>query len=196
MTVVHDDRIHMAESNDERTLDELFDALESAHLPEGYKTEIVGGHIFMSPQRDSHWEITLGIVEQLRAHYPRKLVKSDVRIDYPGHLNGFASDVTLVAEGAKPDDKGLWRYQDVVFVAEVLSRSTAMNDLGPKRDAYAAAKVPVYLVVNPYTGKCVLHTEPKDGAYPEGERFGFGEPIDLSETPVGITLDTSEFPRG
>ncbi|QGV79963.1 Uma2 family endonuclease [Streptomyces ficellus] len=195
MTVVDDDRIHMADSNDERTLDDMFEALERMGVPEGYKAEIVGGHIFMSPQRDTHWDIILDIVEQLRTKHPRKRIKSDVRIDYPGHLNGFATDVTLVAEGATRDDKGLWHYQDVEFVAEVISRSTSMNDYGPKKDAYAAAGVPAYLIVNPYTGKCVLHTTPKDGAYPEPERFGFGKPVDLTDTPVGLVLDTTDFPR-
>lgn len=195
MTVVETDRIDMADSNDERTLDEMFEALEKMPVPEGYKAEIVGGHIFMSPQRDTHWEIIANIYDQLRTKYPRKRVKSDVRIDYPGHLNGFATDVTLVAEGATQDDKGLWHYEDVEFVAEVISRSTGMNGYGPKKAAYAAAKVPVYLIVDPYTGKCVLHTLPKDGEHTFDARFTFGQPIDLTGTPVGLTLTTDEFPR-
>ncbi|MDN3294985.1 Uma2 family endonuclease [Streptomyces ficellus] len=196
MAVVETDRADMAESGDERTLDEMFEALERMGVPEGYKAEIVGGHIFMWPQRDTHWDIILDIIEQLRAKHPRQRVKSDVRIDYPGHLNGFATDVTLIAEGATKDDKGLWHHEDVAFVAEVISRSTGMNDYGRKKAAYAAAKVPVYLIVDPYTGRCVLHTHPKGEDYTVDARFDFGEPIDLTETPAGIVLDTSDFPRG
>ncbi|MER7108378.1 Uma2 family endonuclease [Streptomyces sp. NPDC000229] len=194
MTVVENDRIDMAESNHEWTLDEMFEGLERMGVPEGFKTEIVGGNIFMTPQRDTHWDIILDIVEQLRTKHPRQRLKSDVRIDYPGYLNGLASDVTLLAEDASMTDKGLWRYQDVEFVAEVISRSTGMNDYGPKKTAYAAAEVPVYLIVDPYTGRCVLHTVPKGEEYTADARFDFGEPIDLTKTPVGLVLDTSEFP--
>ncbi|MGW2368772.1 Uma2 family endonuclease [Streptomyces sp. NPDC001667] len=186
----------MADS-DELSLDMLFDWLERMPVPEGYKVEIVEGAIYMSPQRDTHWDITLGIVEQLRAKYPRRRLKSDVRIDFPGHLNGFASDVVLLKEGATKDSKGHWHYQDVEFVAEVLSKSTAKNDYGPKKDAYALAGVPVYLIVDPYgVGECRLFTEPKkDGTYRSGPAFKFGDPIDLTDTVVGLTLATDEFPR-
>ncbi|MEV2217136.1 Uma2 family endonuclease [Streptomyces sp. NPDC050997] len=200
MTVL-EDRIEMAESSensasvDEPTLDALFKWLEESPIPEGYKTEIVGGNIFMSPQRDTHWDITLDIVEQLRAKYPRKRLKSDVRIDYPGRLNGFASDVTLVADGADKDDKGLWRYQDVEFVAEVISKSTGANDYGPKKTAYAEAEVPVYLVVDPYQGRCHLYTHPKDGDYATETKVPFGDDVDLTGTVVDLVLKTAGFPR-
>jgi hypothetical protein len=98
MTALDERRIEMAENSDARTLDEMFQWLESA--PEGFKVEIVEGAVFMSPQRQNHWEITLDIIEQLRAKYARRQVKSDVRIDYPGNLNGYASDVTVLKEGA------------------------------------------------------------------------------------------------
>ncbi|MER6088602.1 Uma2 family endonuclease [Streptomyces bluensis] len=192
MTVL-EDRVVMAETSDEPTLDMMFEWLEPT--PEGYKVEIVQGVIYMSPQRDNHWDIIADIYDQLRERYPRKRVKSDVRIDYPGRLNGFASDVTAIKEGAVKDDKGLWRCQDVEFVAEVISKDTAANDYGPKLEAYATAGVPVYLIVDPYTGKWHLHTLPKDGEYCSNLSLAFGEAIDLTHTPVGIKISTDEFPR-
>ncbi|MEU1945026.1 Uma2 family endonuclease [Streptomyces sp. NPDC020125] len=195
MTVMAIDRIEMADSSDELTLDAMFEALEKMPVPEGIKVEIVEGNIFMSPQRDTHWDITLDVVEQLRTQYARKRVKSDVRIDYPGHLNGFATDVTLVAEGAAKNDKGLWLCQDVEFVAEVISKSTKGNDYGPKKAAYATAEVPVYLIADPYTGQCHLFTQPKDGDYLTTLTVPFGAKLDLTNTVVGVTLETDEFPR-
>ncbi|MFG2329613.1 Uma2 family endonuclease [Streptomyces sp. NPDC048604] len=194
MTAV-DDRIEMAQSSDdEPTLDMLFEWLERMPVPEGYKTEIVGGHIFMSPQRDTHWEIIADIYDQLRTAYPRQRLKSDVRIDYPGHLNGFATDLTLLSADAKKNGKGRWLAQDVELAAEVISRATAMNDYGPKKDAYAVAEVPAYLIVDPYTRKCILYTLPVDGEYTHEHRSVFGDPIDLTKTPLGLTLATDEFP--
>ncbi|MBL3667493.1 Uma2 family endonuclease [Streptomyces sp. M2CJ-2] len=185
----------MTECTGELTLDMMFEWLEKAPVPEEYKTEIVGGHIFLTPHRDTHWEIIANIYDRLRAEYPRKRVKSDVRIDYPGYLNGFASDVTLLAEGADKNAKGLWSCEDVEFVAEVISKKTGADDYGSKKDAYATAGVPVYLIVDPYTGEWHLYTLPKDGAYRGAVRLPSGEEVDLTGTVVGLVLKTDEFPR-
>lgn len=192
MTVL-EDRVVMAEQSDERTLDMMFEWLEPT--PEGFKVEIVRGVIYMSPQRQTHWEIILDIIEQLRARYPRKRLASDVRVDFPGHLNGFASDVAAFKEAAVKDDKGRWRYEDVEFIAEVISKDTAANDYGPKLETYALAHVPVYVIADPYTGECHVHTQPRGGQYRASLTLDFGDEIDLTDTPVGIKLVTGEFPR-
>ncbi|MFG2885893.1 Uma2 family endonuclease [Streptomyces sp. NPDC048297] len=194
MTVL-EDRIAMAECDNESTLDAMFDRLEKMPVPEGYKVEIVEGTVYMSPQRDTHWEIILDIVEQLRTKYPRKRVKSDVRIDYPGHLNGFTTDVTLIKEDATKTEKGLWHCEDVMFVAEVISTGTSANDYGPKKTAYATAEVPVYVIVDPYKGTCYAYTQPKEGDYITRTTVDFGKDIDLTGTVVDLVLKTDEFPR-
>ncbi|GAA2346974.1 Uma2 family endonuclease [Streptomyces violaceusniger] len=194
MTVMEIDRIEMADNSDELNLDAMFEWLEN--VPEGIKAEIVEGNIFMSPQRDVHWNIIRRIVRALEDRFGVNVnVLSDVRVDYPGHLNGFASDVTLLAEGAVKNDKGLWRYQDVTFVAEVISTRTKANDYGPKKTAYATAEVPVYLIADPYTGQCHLFTQPKAGEYLTTLTVPFGAELDLTNTVVGLTLKTDEFPR-
>ncbi|MGW1586904.1 Uma2 family endonuclease [Streptomyces sp. NPDC002386] len=194
MTVL-EDRIAMAESDNTTTLDEMFERLEKMPVPAGYKVEIVEGTVFTSPQRDTHWEIILDFVEQLRTKYPRKRVKSDVRIDYPGHLNGFATDVTVMAEGAARTEDGRWDCGDVEFVAEVISRGTAANDYGPKKAAYAEAGVPVYVIADPYRGECHVFTHPRDGRYALEVKADFGEELDLTGTLLGLVLKTGEFPR-
>ncbi|MFE5089785.1 Uma2 family endonuclease [Streptomyces sp. NPDC056638] len=193
MTVVETDRIEMADSSDERTLDMMFEWLEPT--PEGFKVEIVEGNIYMSPQRRTHWRIILDIIEQLRERYPRESLLSDVRIDFPGLLNGFACDVVALAQGATEDANGRCRYQDIEFVAEVISKNTAANDYGAKKATYATAGVPVYVIVDPYTGTWHLHTLPKDDEYRSVLSLDFGTPIDLTATLVGLTLETGEFPR-
>ncbi|WP_030254426.1 Uma2 family endonuclease [Streptomyces violens] len=198
MTITESDcriEIEMADI-DECRLDEMFERLERMPVPEGYKVEIVEGTVYMSPQRDNHWDIILEIVDQLRAKYPKKQIKSDVRIDYPGGLNGLCSDVTALKDGAVKTDKGRWRCEDVEFVAEVISKDTARNDYGPKLAAYATAGVPVYLVVDPYVGKCHLYTLPKEGEYTNDLAVTFGMPVDLTTTVVGLEITTDEFARG
>ncbi|MFF9673813.1 Uma2 family endonuclease [Streptomyces eurythermus] len=192
MTVL-EDRISMAERDNESMLDEMFDRLEPT--PEGFQVEIVEGSVYMSPQRDTHWDITLDIILQLNAKFPRGRLKSDVRIDYPGRLNGFASDVTIVREGATLNAKGRWQHQDVEFVAEVISKGTAANDYGPKKAAYAAAEVPLYLIADPYKGMCYVYTQPKEGDYITRTKIAFGEDIDLTGTVIDLVLKTDGFPR-
>ncbi|MFJ8054794.1 Uma2 family endonuclease [Streptomyces sp. NPDC096142] len=192
---VLEDRIAMAQSDNEITLDELFERIEKMPAPEGYKVEIVEGTVFMSPQRDTHGEIILDIVEQVRTKYPRKRVKSDVRIDYPGHLNGFATDVTAMAEGAEKTESGRWRHEDVEFVAEVISKGTAANDYGLKKAAYALAEIPVHVIADPYQGRCHVYTRPKGDDYTTETKVAFGDDLDLGDTVVGLVLSTAEFPR-
>ncbi|MFE5405298.1 Uma2 family endonuclease [Streptomyces sp. NPDC056580] len=118
-----------------------------------------------------------------------------VRIGFPGHLNGFACDVAALAERSVKDSKGRWRYQDVEFVAEIISADTAANDYGRKKLAYALAEVPVYVVADPYRGECHVLTHPRDGKYALQMKADFGEEPDLTGTPVGLVLKTDEFPR-
>ncbi|MBZ4320245.1 Uma2 family endonuclease [Streptomyces huiliensis] len=177
----------------EPSLDTLFAWLESLPVPEGWKVEIVQGGVSFWPQRDNHWDLTANVIDQLRRGFPRRRLRSDVRIDFPGHLNGFAADVVLLKEDAEKNAKGRWKYQDVAFVAEVISKDTARNDYGPKKDAYAAAGVPVLLIVDPYTGLCHVYRDPKDGAYRLEPAVKFGESVDLTNTVVGLALDTAEF---
>ncbi|MEV6795427.1 hypothetical protein AB0M87_26320 [Streptomyces sp. NPDC051320] len=47
----------------------------------------------------------------------------------------------------------------------------------------------------PYKGEWYLHTLPKDDAYHSLLTLGFGVPVDLTSTVVGLTLQTDDFPR-
>ncbi|MEN2421856.1 Uma2 family endonuclease [Streptomyces rimosus] len=194
MTITETDRIEMADS-DRSELDELFEPLYEI-VPEGFKAEVVEGAIHMSPQRDTHWMIIRIVLSQLEARFGlRSKIMSDVRLDLPGRLNGFCPDLFKLSDEAEKDGRNRWRYQDVEFVCEVISQGTARNDYGAKRDAYAEGEVPVYLLVDPYTGKCHLFTVPKDGEYRAERTLDFGEPVDLTDTVLGLTLNTDMFPR-
>ncbi|MEV7087607.1 Uma2 family endonuclease [Streptomyces sp. NPDC093085] len=190
------DRIAMADESYEMTLDTMFSALEKMPVPEGMKVEIVEGNIFMSPQRQVHWEIIRRIVRALEDRFGMDVtVASDVRIDFPGLLNGFCPDVAKLAADARPNTAGRWRPEDVEFIAEVISKGTAANDYGPKKTAYAAAGVPVYFIVDPYVARCHLYTDLKDGEYTTEVITKFGTAIDITTNNLGLTLATDKFPR-
>ncbi|MFD4273162.1 Uma2 family endonuclease [Streptomyces cyaneofuscatus] len=192
MTVVDTDRIDMADISDELTLDEMFEWLEPT--PEGFKVEIVEGTVHMSPQRDTHWRIILAIIKQLLPRFAEDRLLSDVRIDF-GEGNGFAPDLIKLFDKAAKNSHGRWLPEHAEFVAEVISKGTAAADYGPKKDAYAAAGVPVFLIVDPYVGRCLLHSEPKDGGYHKKLVVDFGLDVDLTGTSMDLVLKTDAFPR-
>ncbi|MGW5065439.1 Uma2 family endonuclease [Streptomyces cyaneofuscatus] len=192
MTVVDTDRIDMADISDELTLDEMFEWLEPT--PEGFKVEIVEGTVHMSPQRDTHWRIILAIIKQLLPRFAEDRLLSDVRIDF-GEGNGFAPDLIKLFDKAAKNSHGRWLPEHIEFVAEVISKGTAAADYGPKKDAYAAAGVPVFLIVDPYVGRCLLHSEPKDGGYHKKLVVDFGLDVDLTGTSMDLVLKTDAFPR-
>ncbi|MET8950732.1 Uma2 family endonuclease [Streptomyces sp. NPDC004393] len=194
MTVL-DDRIEMADADTKR-LDEWFERLERMPVPEGFRVEIVGGNVHMTPQRDTRWLIIRRIVRALEDRFGRDVrVFSDVRIDFPGHESGFCPDVAKLSDSAKKDDEGRWRYEDVEFVVEVISEGTAANDYGPKKRAYAVAEVPLYVIADPYRGRCHIFRHPKGGDYITETTVPFGDDLDLTDTAVGLTLTTDDFPR-
>ncbi|MFJ3232325.1 Uma2 family endonuclease [Streptomyces sp. NPDC086787] len=194
MTVL-EDRIEMADA-DTMGLDEWFERLERMPVPEGFRVEIVGGNVYMTPQRNTHWQIIRRILRALENRFGEDAILcSDVRIDFPGHKNGFCPDVVKLSDSAEEDDRGRWRYQDVEFAAEVISAGTAPNDYGPKKTAYAVAEIPVYIVVDPYQGRCYVYTDPKDSDYATMTRVEFGTDIDLTGTVVDLVLKTDKFPR-
>ncbi|MFF1376546.1 Uma2 family endonuclease [Streptomyces sp. NPDC058308] len=200
MTVVETDRIEMAENGDRNALDVMFKALGRDHFLEGYRIEIVGGAVFMTPQRNTHWQIIRRIVRALEDRFGMNvMVLSDVRIDFPGGQNGFCPDVAKLRDDAEWTHERGWRYEDIEFVAEVISKGTAENDYYAKKYAYAAAGIPAYLIVDPYEGRCHLYTQPKESDngidYTSELPFSFGYEVDLTCTPADLILKTGDFPR-
>ncbi|MFF2717420.1 Uma2 family endonuclease [Streptomyces sp. NPDC058011] len=191
MTVV-DDRIDMADTSDDFTLDEMFEWLEPT--PEGFKVEIVEGTVHMSPQRDTRWEIIRRIVRAPEDRFGMDVrALSDVRIDF-GEGDGFAPDIVKLFDKAAKNSHGRWLPEHIEFVGEVISKGTAAAHYGLKKDAYAAAGVPVFLIVDPYVGRCLLHSEPKDGGY-QKLVVDFGLDVDLTDTSMDLVLKTDAFPR-
>jgi Uma2 family endonuclease len=195
MTVDLTDRIAMADSG-EPSLDEKFEMLERWPVPEGYKAEIVEGAVVMSPQRSTHWQIIEDLLFQVKDHFGRRSkTMVDVRIDFPGYQNGFAPDLVKLADAAQQNDKGLWQYRDIEFVAEVISRDTAHNDYGRKLLAYAKAAVPVYLIVDPYTAKVHAYGRPEGDRYECEMTVKFGEQVDLGPLGLNLVIETEMLPQ-
>lgn len=195
MTVEMTDRIDMADADTSGLEEELW-LLDRMGVPEGFKAEIVEGAVVVSPQRNTHWDIIELVLLQLKECFGRRAkTKSDVLLPLPGKGNGFAPDLLKLSDGAMLDATGRWSYRDVEFVLEVISRETRDNDYGTKRKAYAQAGVPVYLIADPYTGKCHAFGRPDGEVYESELTVKFGEDLDLAPLGMEFRLETEDFPR-
>ena len=181
-------------------LDEMFAAIEAAGTPEGYRWQIVEGQVVMSPQRDVHYSIIDLLTEDVKDVVGRRTgrVLSDVRVDFPGLLNGFAPDFALKAEGARPTvgENGERRYQyaDILIVAEVVSKSSRRTDYGVKLATYAGARVPVYIIADPIKALVTVYSEPLNDEYQMVNTHHFGTKFTVPHGD-GITVDTTDWPR-
>lgn len=80
------------------------------------------------------------------------------------------------------------------MVVEVTSHGPrALNrDRIGKRDGYATAGIPVYLLVDREACTVVVFNEPRHGVYQHRVAYPFGATVPLPG-PVGITLDTEKL---
>ncbi len=195
MTVEMTDRIKMGDA-EASALDEELALLERMTIPEGFKAEIVQGAVVVSPQRNTHWDIIELVLLQIKECFGRRSrTKSDVLLALPGFRNGFAPDLLKLSDTAEDDGTGRWRYQDVEFVLEVISRETRGNDYGTKLRTYATAGIPVYVIADPYTGKCHAYGTPDGERYESELTAKFGDELDLAPLGFDMRLATEDFPQ-
>ncbi|MFI2202874.1 Uma2 family endonuclease [Streptomyces sp. NPDC020192] len=87
---------------------------------------------------------------------------------------------------------GAWSDPAGVFMTvEVTSGDpdTDWHVRGQKPDGYAAAGIPVYLLIDRDDRSVVVFNQPEDGRYRHEEKLPFGASVKLPD-PVNITLDT------
>jgi len=189
-------------------------------LPDGYRVEIVGGDMVISPGAPlSHNFIIHAFVE---AAAVRRSIEPSYRIAAMG-TTGF--DLEPIQEAYIPDillldydhlldimNEGV-RYvrpSDILMAVEITSRTNARIDRAPgpqlvradgtypksKWTGYARCGVPFYLVVDcdKQVGQVLLYSVPDldAGTYLEVEKWPLGEPIRLPE-PINLTIPTDKW---
>ncbi|MFE9649473.1 Uma2 family endonuclease [Streptomyces sp. NPDC006365] len=171
---------------------EEFEQLER-HAPETVRLEFISGKVQVKPVPDgNHSEIYMWLLErcmQLRPDlrlYPERGLKTEA------YRKGRArADGILVPKGGLKGH-GEWSSADTVLMAvEVTSYDCDTNrrDRVEKPDGYAAAGIPIYLLIDRDDCSVVVFSQPEDGRYRREEKSPFGAAVDLP-APVNITLDT------
>ncbi|MEW1793120.1 MULTISPECIES: Uma2 family endonuclease [Streptomyces] len=164
--------------------------------PEMVRLEFINGKVQVKPVPDgNHGEIVMWLLEhcmQQRSDlrlYPEQGLKVDAYRKGRARPDGsLAPRENFVGQGEWAEPGG------VLMTVEVTSRDTDTNkrDRVEKPDGYAAAGIPLYLLVDRDARSLAVHAEPKNGEYRSTRTYDFGEVVKLP-APVGITLETEKL---
>lgn len=162
---------------------------------EGYRTEIIGGTLMMSPTpRYKHARILNRIHDQLLVGLPEDFEDFQVgSITSPQAGEDYATpDLVVLPSEWGESDEWLAPADLVELVVEVVSKSNPTSDTIDKVAWYANAHIPLYLLVDPRNGTWKLYATPADGRYRSCVEGDFKESIDLPQ-PFGFSLSTDDF---
>ncbi|MGG7572944.1 Uma2 family endonuclease [Streptomyces sirii] len=187
MTVMAERTSHM--------LVEEFEEIASI-APETVTLEFINGRIEEKCMPDGdHREIVRWLQKRCMQHRPDLwLYANDTGLKVEAYRNGRARPDGALAPEGHFAGHGEWSDPDGVLMAvEVTSHDgdTDRRDRKEKPAAYAAAGIPVYLLVDRDNCAVVVHTDPdpEQGRYLDIHEAPFGKEVILPD-PVGITLDT------
>lgn len=171
-----------------KSLLEVFLALE---LREGFKAELIEGTIVVSPPPDGEHEVVVSRLSWQIGSARRKEMDFCANKGLIVPTGRFIPDGTVTTRGAM-SGRGSWaKPQGVLMAVEVTSGRPDIDRID-KRRGYAAAEIPLYLLIDREKDQVVLHSDPRRGDYATTTAVPIGDPLDLPE-PFGFTLDTAEL---
>lgn len=191
-------------ARDEAEVDRV-DLLERAWLElryRGFRAEIVGGHIVVSPwAKRCHSLVVDRLVDQL--FEVKRTHGWAFHHSWAVHIPPLRGDKRLpdlmVAPPDSPEyDENQAYGHGVLLVAEVVSERSAEDDLENKPAEYARAEVPLLLVIDPISEKrtVTLFRDPGEHGYANKLTVATGDTLALPE-PFDLELDTAAlFPDG
>jgi Uma2 family endonuclease len=174
---------------------EQFDAVVNA-LPEDFTAELIDGRIIVAPTPDGdHNEDVMSVSDQIRTALPDLRLYPECGLAVSAYRQSRArADGAVAPRGYFRGQKSWADASGVLMTVEVTSGSEkeAEVDRVEKRDAYAAAGIPIYLLVDGHRGEVVVYWKPASGRYTHNAAAVFGEKLQLPE-PFNFELDTSEL---
>lgn len=158
--------------------------------------EFVAGRLAAKPPRDGdHSEIVAGLTQHMVRCLPHHWL-----YDGRGLRAGASLDDRLRPDGVLAPRRhftGHGEWSDpvgVLMTVEVTSRDAGANTLNrvEKRDGYAAAGIPVYLLIDRDESLVIAFSTPCNGVYRHAVPTAFGVDVELPG-PVGIALPTGRL---
>ncbi|WP_031482725.1 Uma2 family endonuclease [Streptomyces bicolor] len=171
---------------------EEFEELER-HAPESVWLEFINGKVVVKPMADgNHREMIAWLQRVCMQHRPDLWLHAESGLKTERYSKGRArADGVLVRVGGLKG-QGEWSEADGALMAvEITSydADTHKRDRVEKPDGYAAAGIPVYLLIDRDDCSVVVFNQPEDGCYRHEEKLPFGASVKLPD-PVNFTLDT------
>lgn len=164
--------------------------------PETVRLEFINGKIEVKPVPDGdHDEIIMWLRDVCGELLPNLRLFGERGLKVEKYRLGRARPDAALVPRRHFSGHGEWSDPDgVLMVVEVTSHDSDTNrrDRIEKRDGYAAADIPVYLLIDRENCTVTVHSEPKDGSYRSLTTRPYGTPVELP-APVGVTLETEEL---
>ncbi|MFF9284925.1 Uma2 family endonuclease [Streptomyces griseosporeus] len=172
---------------------EEFEELER-HAPETVRLEFIKGKVQVKAVTDGNHDHIVAWLQRLcMQHRPELWLYGDRGLKVESYRRGRVRPDGVLAPFGFPKGHGDWSEAEGVLMAvEVTSydSDTHQRDRVEKPCAYAAAGIPVYLLIDRDDGTVTVFSDPEDGRYRLQLNKPFGDLVALPE-PVGIALDTA-----
>ena len=164
--------------------------------PETVWLEFINGRLEVKPAQDGNRaEIVVWLVRHFLEQrpelslYPYRGLKTEKCREGRVRADGvLAPRRHIVGHGEWSEPEGM------LMAIEVTTRDPDVDRClrGVKRDGYAAADIPVYLLVDRDECTLVVYSEPRRGRYRSARAWAYGETVELPD-PVGISLKTEKL---
>lgn len=164
-------------------------------VPDGYRAEIIGGNIVMSPWSKAYYYRAMeSIREQLRPHIPdgETCDLAPFLFTFPGQGRAYGPDLYVAARAAFETTNPYIDGEALTLVAELTSPSTRAHDWDEKVGVYGKAGVAVCLLLDMTEESASVFSEPSAKGYAAHTTVPFGKTLRVP-APFGCELDTSGF---
>jgi Uma2 family endonuclease len=164
--------------------------------PETVTLEFIDGEIEVKPVPDGdHGSIFMWLLKRCMQQRPELALYPEQGLKVDAYRRGRARPDGALAPEDHFAGQGEWSTSEgVLMVVEITShdRDTDRRDRRDKLNAYAAAEIPVYLLVDRDTCRVSVYCDPASGTYRRRQSHEYGEIVELPD-PVGITLETEKL---
>ncbi|MDX3640344.1 Uma2 family endonuclease [Streptomyces sp. MB09-02B] len=168
----------------------------AAVAPETVRLEYINGKVEVKAMPDGkHTSIFLWLMRQCMQQRPDLDLAPERGVKAEAYRKGRARTDGFLAPMDHFVEDGEWSNPDGTLMAvEITShdRDTDQRDRVDKPLCYAAAGIPVYLLVDRDDHTLKVFSEPKDDRYQQTDVHAWGATVDLP-APVGITLVTEKL---
>ncbi|WP_368073131.1 Uma2 family endonuclease [Streptomyces sp. WMMB 322] len=169
--------------------------LLSMDVPDGYRAEIIGGNIVMSPwSRGFYMPVMRSARTQLEAHAPEGHIVeiAPFLFTFPSEERAYGPDLYVAAQDAFHTRKRYIDGEALTLVAELTSPSTRDADRDDKVRVYGRAGVPVYLLLDMEEESATVFWAPTEKGYTSHTTVPFGKSLHIP-APFDCELDTGGF---